>query len=297
MPILPQRDLSIGKSLGFYEEQLMGKTPEKLAAMFEPRLKALGLRPDATSVEVADAAKGSGGATNRLLASFLNQTPNTSPAQIGQLEMDKLAVSAADQLANLNQASPTASPNASLFNTGTLSPIQSQTSLLSPLNSLGSTTLGATVPSPMEGPSTGGAIGNAFPSVTGFGVGAAGRGMALEGKYGLSAGNSSPFPIRGDLSVVKMAQGGEARQMLARYAQRNMGEENEATASRRMLENLMSAQNSPVYMAEGGSVAYRAATGEGGIGLEKMNENIRNFFDNNPTRQEVIEAQQTWEIS
>lgn len=213
----------------------MGKTPEQLAEMFSPRLKALGLGSNATTVEVADAARGSGGATNRLLAPFLNQTLNTSPAQVGQLEMDKPAISAADQLARFNQQSTAQqngpSPNQAAFSTGAST-------------STGSSLLGMSAPyqfAPPIGTSagtraslfnnsgffgtgpgssmgmmpgmaqpTGGAIGNAFPSVGNFGASGGGQGMALEGKYGLSAGNSSPFPIRGDLSVVKMAQGGEA---------------------------------------------------------------------------------------
>ena len=33
-------------------------------------------------------------------------------------------------------------------------------------------------------------------------------GMALEGRYGVSAGNSPAFPLQGQVSLVRMAQGG-----------------------------------------------------------------------------------------
>ena len=158
---------------------------------------------------------------------------------------------------NVNQSAGLfGSTGQGLFNTGqtSLFPSLSPLPALNPISTGGLT--GGTSTGGLTGgmPSTGGAIGNAFPSVTGFGGGAAGgggggQGMALEGKYGLSAGNSSPFPIRGDLSVVKMAQGGEARRMLARFA-------------------------------NGGDVSKGLKTAiEGGLGAAGYYANIRNFVN------------------
>lgn len=115
--------------------------------------------------------------------------------------------------------------------------------------------LGTASQTPMTG-SAFGQAGGAFPSTPGNYGGGASGGMALEGRYGIASGNSTPFPIQGNVSVVKLAQGGDvskARQMLQRFA-------------------------------DGGDVSsgLKYATGEGGIGADKYYENIRNFFANTP---------------
>lgn len=212
---------------------------------------------------------------------------------------------------NVNQSAGLfGSTGQGLFNTGqpSLFPSLSPLPALNPISRGGLT--GGTSTGGLTGgmPSTGGAIGNAFPSVTGFGGGASGggsggQGMALEGKYGLSAGNSSPFPIRGDLSVVKMAQGGEARNMFKRFAQGGMVDEvgqlraamgGEVSDARRMLQNLQ-----VQGFAKGGEVSegLKFATQEGGIGAEKYYQNIRDFFGTNPGMAQLQEAQQAYGVS
>jgi hypothetical protein len=64
---------------------------------------------------------------------------------------------------------------------------------------------------PSQAPMTGSALGQAkgaFPSTPGNYGGGASGGMALEGRYGVSSGNSAPFPLQGQVNLVKMAQGG-----------------------------------------------------------------------------------------
>jgi len=106
---------------------------------------------------------------------------------------------------------------------------------------------------------------------------AAQRGLAIEAVNDPAKYNLSGFSV----SPRMFAQGGpvkknSAKDMLSRLKPQKFAIGGGAGDFRRIMDGDVEVD------PDEGSAAYRSATGAGGIGLDAMNANIRNFFANNP---------------